>query len=106
MERLPATLNAAGHRALAVKTASAFEEALAARRYDLIVAEAGDVRLLSAAIAAALPHPAVLPVLRKPTTTAVEAARRENARACVVLDADEKYDVLLDVDELMKTAQK
>src|SRR6188474_1335051 len=48
MKRLPATLKAAGHKAVPVATATAFAEALKAQHYDLVMAEAADVPSLAA----------------------------------------------------------
>ena len=101
MRRLPATLRAAGHTPLAVTSASDFEEALKARRYDIVMAEAADLPRLSAALAVAVSRPEVLPILRKPTKAEADAAARANAHACVIVDVDKKYDVLVDIDQVM-----
>jgi hypothetical protein len=100
MQRLPATLKAAGHKARAVASADAFAHALKAERFDLVMVEEAEMPQLAAAIDAAVPHPEVLPILRRPTRAQVEAAARKQAHACIV-DADKKREVLMEVDEVM-----
>jgi hypothetical protein len=100
MGKLPAVLKAAGHRAEAVDTMGAFTEALKARRYDLVLAENPDVAGVVAAINGATPKPSVLPVLRGATPAQVGAAAREHG--CVIEDAEKKYDVLMDIDQMME----
>jgi len=84
MQKLPATLKAAGHKAQVVGSPIAFAEALLAHRYDLVMAEAEDLPRLAAAMEGAVPRPQVLGVQR----------------------AEKKYQVLVDIDATMAASRK
>lgn len=100
MRKLPATLKAAGHKAVAVDSVSAFQEALQAGKYDIVLVEAADIPSLEPGIRAAASRPRLLPVLRKPTKAEIEAVTKQHG--CAIEDPENKYGVLVDIDKLME----
>jgi hypothetical protein len=104
MRKLPSALKAAGHKTTAVETPAAFSEALQVGKYDVVLVENADLASLEAGLAKAVPRPEVMPVLHKPTPAEAAAVAKEHG--CVVEDAENKYDVLVDIDNLLEQRAK
>ena len=100
MQKLPAALKAAGHKAQAADTPAAFGEALKAGKFDLVLAEQADLAGLEGALQGATPRPGVLPVLRNASKAEAEAAAKKHG--CVIEDPEKKQDVLVDIDQMME----
>lgn len=100
LRKLPATLKAAGHKAAAAEGVSAFQEALRAGKYDIVLVEVADIPSLEAVLKAAGSRPRLLPVLRKPTKAELEAVIKQHG--CAIEDPENKYSVLVDIDTLME----
>ncbi len=97
---LEATLTAAGHKAKVVETEAEVQKALESGKYDLVLADVGDVPELRKQCGASASKPAVLPLLYKPTPAELSAAEKE--ANCLVRPSKKSSDLLAVIDETMK----
>ncbi|HEY2149597.1 MAG TPA: hypothetical protein VGH34_02245 [Vicinamibacterales bacterium] len=101
IEELKTLLMQAGHRPEAVDSGTSLSSALAAARYDLVIADYADAVQIRNAVAAVPSRPEILPILYKPTKT-VEA-EAEKQYACLIRPHEmTKFDALAEIDRLMQ----
>ena len=91
----------AGHKPFAVDSGANVQSAIAAARYDLVIADYADAGRIRADLATAAARPAVLPILYKPTK-AVEAEAQKQYVCLIKPQAMTKYDALAEIDRLME----
>ncbi len=99
--RLEATLKAAGHKARVAETDAEVQKELATGKYDLVLADVTDAPALRKEAGAATSKPVVLPLLYKPTPAELTAAEKE--ANCMVRPSAKSRDLLIVVDETMKS---
>src|SRR5579864_8744015 len=93
IEELKALLVQAGHRPEAIDSGANIASALAAARYDLVIADYTDAVQIRSALGTASSKPDILPILYKPTK-AVEA-EAEKQYACLIKPHEmTKFDAL------------
>jgi hypothetical protein len=101
IEELKALLMQAGHRAEAIDSGASIAGAVAASRYDLVIADYADAVRVRSALGTSPSKPEILPILYKPTE-AVEA-EAEQQYACLIKPHDmTKFDALAEIDRLMQ----
>lgn len=93
-------LQKAGHSPFTVRSGNGLTEALAARKYDLVIALYRDIVVIRTQLASVPAHPAVLPVLYRPNSrVASEAASAY--RSVIRVDTMDKFQALETIDELL-----
>lgn len=102
IEELKATLKRAGHKAVAVEHDANVSAALAASRYDVIIADYSDADRVKAGLESAASDAALLPILHEPTKDVETAAMRQYA-FLIKPHAMTKYDALAEIDRLMES---
>jgi hypothetical protein len=101
IEELKALLVQSGHRPEAIDSGTSIASALAAARYDLVIADYADAVQIRSALGTAPSRPEILPILYKPTK-AVEA-EAEKQYACLIKPHEmTKFDALAEIDRLMQ----
>ena len=99
--RLEATLRAAGHKPVVAESEAEVHKALSSGKYDLVLADVTDAPALRKEASAATSKPVVLPILYKPTPAELSAAEKE--ANCMVRPSNKSRDLLIVVDETMKS---
>jgi hypothetical protein len=100
---LTSILARAGHKPVALDRQANVSAALAASRYDLVIADYLDAGRLRADLQSAGSQAALLPMLDKPTK-AVEAEAMQQYAFLIKLHEMTKYDALAEIDRLMESA--
>lgn len=96
---LRAILKFAGHKPLAVTSASEFSTELGSGKYDVVLADYADAPGLEKEVQAAKARPALIPVVYNPTP--VQKAAAEKEFSCLITPAKKNYDLLSVVDQAM-----
>jgi hypothetical protein len=98
-------LKRAGHDSLVVADGADLAKALAGERYDVVIADYGDVQVVGRVLSQAGTTPGVLPVLRKSSKAVKADARRQFT---FLIEAGEMTDVeaLKEIDRLMQLRVK
>jgi hypothetical protein len=98
-------LKKAGHKPLCLTDGAALSKALAAAKYDLVIADYGDTGALRRQFSSFSIDPALLPILDKVTRTEEADARKQFGH---VLKLEEMtiYDALEQIDGVMKPRRK
>jgi hypothetical protein len=101
INELKAVLKRAGHKPVALDRSASVSAALAASRYDVVIADYADADRLTGDVSAAS-GAALLPILYKPSEAVeVEATRRY--AFLIRPDAMTKFDALDEIDRLMES---
>jgi CheY-like chemotaxis protein len=101
IEELKTLLAQAGHRPEAIASGASLPNALAAARYDLVIADYADAARIRSALGTAASKPEILPILYKPTK-AVEAEAEKQYTCLIKPHAMTKFDALAEIDRLMQ----
>jgi len=99
--QLRSLLKLAGHKPLAVASATEFTRELGSGKYDLVLADYSDVASLGKEVQAAKPKPGMIPVMYNPSADQRAAAEKEYS--CLVTPAKKNYDLLKVIDQAMAT---
>jgi hypothetical protein len=102
IEEFTGWLKRAGHKPVALDRSADVSAALAASRYDVVIADYLDADRLKADLKSAASHAALLPILNKPDKDIETAATREY-RFLLKPQAMTKYDALAEIDRLMES---
>jgi hypothetical protein len=105
IDELKAMLKRAGHSPVALDRHANVSAALAASRYDVVIADYLDVDRLKVDLQSAASQAALLPILEKPS----KAVETEAMRQYVFLlqpHAMTKYDALAEIDRLMDSRRR
>jgi len=96
-----ATLRAAGHKPVVAESEAEVQKALATGKYDLVLADVADAPAIRKEASSATSKPVVLPLLYKPTAEELSAAEKE--ANCMVRPSAKSRDLLVVVDETLKS---
>ncbi len=99
--RLEATLRAAGHKPFVAESEAEVHKAISSGKYDLVLTDVTDAPALRKEASASTSKPVVLPLLYKPTPAELTAAEKE--ANCMVRPSAKSRDLLIVVDETMKS---
>lgn len=105
IDELKKILERAGHKAVAIAHRESVSTALAASRYDIVIADYRDGDRVKKDLQAAGSHAEVLPIVYKPAK-GVEAEVRRQYPFLIRPDAMSKYDALDEIDDLMKSRNR
>lgn len=101
IEELTALLKRAGHRPVAVDRGMDMSVALAAAKYDLVIADYSDADRIKNSFRAVSSKPEFLPILFK-QSKAIEAEAEKQYVCLIKPDKMTKYDALAEIDRLMQ----
>jgi hypothetical protein len=99
-----ALLNQAGHTARAVEYTAGWSKAIAAAKYDVIIAAYGDAVEIRDALRPLQSKPGLLPILYKPAKNVAAAAKKEYAH--LITDKTDKAGALEQIDHVIDLALK
>lgn len=102
IDELTALLKRAGHRPMAVDRGTDMSIALAAGKYDLVIADYSDADRIKSSFHAVAIKPKLLPILLKPSK-AVEAEAEKQYVCLIKPHKMTKYDALAEIDRLMQS---
>ena len=105
IDELKAMLKRAGHHPVALDRGASVSAALAASRYDVVIAEYLDADRLKVALQSAASQAALLPILEKPSQAVEIQAMRQYA-FLIKPHAMTKYDALAEIDRLMASRSR
>ncbi len=93
------SLKRAGHHVSAITRESDLEAALAARPYDIVVADAASAAALAPVLQRAHGHPTLLPVYDRMSAAELKNARRE--QQCLIASRERAYHAVAEIDHVM-----
>jgi DNA-binding NtrC family response regulator len=102
IDELKAMLKRAGRNPVALDRRASVSAALAAARYDVVIADYQDADRLKADLQSGASQTALLPILDKPSKTVEAEAMRQYA-FLIKPHAMTKYDALAEIDRLMQS---
>ena len=102
--KLQTTLRRAVRKLQLVRGGSQLEEALKVGRVDVVLVDFADIAEVTRQLESLPSKPLILPILVKPSKTALAAARREY-KVALKAGADD-FEYLMAIDEAMKLQQK
>lgn len=105
IDELNAMLKRAGHKSVALDRHASVSAALAASRYDVVIADYLDADRLKVDLQSAASQAALLPILDKPSK-AVETEAMQQYAFLIKLHAMTKYDALAEIDRLMESRSR
>jgi hypothetical protein len=98
-------LQRAGHAPVTLRNAAGFAEALASRKFDLVIALYSDAVVIRTQLASTPAGPVLLPVLYRPSPeVAIEAASAY--QSVIRVDKMDKFQALETIDELLSRTPK
>ena len=105
IDELKAMLKRAGHNPVALDRHASVSAALAASRYDVVIADYLDADRLKVDLQSAASQAARLPILDKPSKAVETQAMRQYA-FLIKPHAMTKYDALAEIDRLMESRSR
>jgi DNA-binding NtrC family response regulator len=105
IDELKAMLKRAGHNPVALDRHASVSAALAASRYDVVIADYLDVDRLKVDLQSAASQAALLPILDKPGK-AIETEAARQYGFLIKPHAMTKYDALAEIDRLMESRSR
>jgi DNA-binding NtrC family response regulator len=105
IDELKAILKRAGHNPVTLDRQASVSAALAASRYDVVIADYLDAGRLKVDLQSAASQAALLPILDKPTK-AVETQATQQYAFLIKPHAMTKYDALAEIDRLMASRSR
>ena len=98
-------LKRAGHKPVFLENGAALRQAVAAAKYDVVIADYADAGKIKDEIQSVPSRPELLPILNKPTR-AVEAEAEKAYHCLIKPHAMSKYDALAEIDHLLELRLK
>ena len=98
-------LKRAGHKPVFLENGAGLSQAVAAAKYDVVIADYADAGKVKDEIQSAQARPELLPILNKPTK-AVEAEAEKAYHCLIKPHAMSKYDALAEIDHLLELRLK
>ena len=98
-------LKRAGHKPVFLENGAGLKQAVAAAKYDVVIADYADAGKIEDEIQSVQARPDLLPILNKPTK-AVEAAAEKAYHCLIKPHAMSKYDALAEIDHLLELRLK
>jgi hypothetical protein len=98
-------LKRAGHKPVFLENGAGLRQAVAAAKYDLVIADYADAGKIKDEIQSVPSRPELLPILNKPTK-AVEAEAEKAYHCLIKPHAMSKYDALAEIDHLLELRLK
>ena len=102
IEELTALLKRAGHRPVAIDRGTDMAAALAAAKYDLVIADYSDADRIKNSFQTVASKPALLPILFE-QSRAIEAEAEKQYVCLIKPHKMTKYDALAEIDRLMQS---
>lgn len=97
-------LTLAGHKLQSVSDRGQFDAALASGRYDVVLADIGDMKALEPFVAMAPRRPSLLPVIYDPTGEELAAAKQEYS--CVMRSPSTQQGYLAVIEDALSQREK